>query len=83
MLAKDTIAFGVNGGDAKSHQDFKNKNDFPFPLLIDDGRKVTKLYKADMWVAANRTVYLIGKDGTIRFAKRGMPPPSEVLTAAQ
>ena len=26
-----------------------------------------------------RTVYLIGPDGMIRFARRGMPKPSEVL----
>jgi len=32
-------------------------------------------------VVVNRTVYLIGKDGTIRFAQRGMPPPDQVLAA--
>jgi hypothetical protein len=27
-------------------------------------------------------VYLIGPDGRIRYAKRGMPDPDEVLAAA-
>jgi peroxiredoxin Q/BCP len=29
-----------------------------------------------------RTVYLIGPDGIIRYAKRGKPEPAEVLAAA-
>jgi hypothetical protein len=29
-----------------------------------------------------RTVYLVGPDGIIRFAQRGMPDPKEVLAAA-
>ena len=31
----------------------------------------------------NRTVYLIGPDGLIRYARRGMPQPQEVLAAAK
>jgi peroxiredoxin len=30
----------------------------------------------------NRTVYLIGPDGQIRYTRRGMPRPEEVLAAA-
>jgi hypothetical protein len=30
-----------------------------------------------------RTVYLVGKDGVIRYARRGKPAPAEVLAAAQ
>ena len=29
-----------------------------------------------------RTVYLIGPDGVIRYARRGKPPVEEVLAAA-
>jgi peroxiredoxin Q/BCP len=39
------------------------------------------MYHADgLWI--RRTVYLIGPDGVIRFAQRGMPKPSVVLAAA-
>ncbi len=30
-----------------------------------------------------RTVYLIGRDGKILFARRGMPSPAEVLAAVK
>jgi peroxiredoxin len=33
-------------------------------------------------VVPRRTVYLIGPDGTIRYARRGKPEPEEVLAAA-
>jgi peroxiredoxin Q/BCP len=49
--------------------------------LVDKGRQIAKLYNANGLVV-KRTVYLIGPDGLIRFARRGMPKPSEVLAAA-
>jgi peroxiredoxin Q/BCP len=48
---------------------------------VDQGQKVAKMYRAHGPIV-KRTVYLIGPDGTIRFAQRGMPSPSEVLAAA-
>jgi peroxiredoxin Q/BCP len=70
--------FGVNPQSARSHTRFRNKYHLPFPLLVDEGRDVAKLYHADGLIV-KRTVYLIGPDGTIRFAQRGMPAPEEVL----
>ncbi len=74
--------FGVNPQSAQKHQKFRNKFSFPFPLLVDQGQKVAALYKANGLIV-KRTVYLIGPDGQIRFARRGMPNPTEVLAAAQ
>ena len=34
-------------------------------------------------IIVKRTVYLIGPDGVIRYAKRGKPEPAEVLAAAR
>jgi len=73
--------FGVNPGSERSHAYFRKKFQFPFPLLIDKGREVTRLYNCNGLIV-KRTVYLIGPDGAIRFAQRGMPKPSEVLAAA-
>ena len=70
--------FGVNPGNARSHGKFREKFKFPFPLLVDQGQRVAALYHASGLIV-KRTVYLIGKDGVIQFACRGMPPPSEVL----
>ena len=74
--------FGVNPQSAEKHQRFRSKFKFPFPLLVDKGQQVAALYKANGLIV-KRTVYLIGPDGKILFAKRGMPQPAEVLAAAK
>jgi peroxiredoxin Q/BCP len=43
---------------------------------------VASLYRANGLIV-KRTVYLVGPDGIIRFAQRGMPDPKEVLAAAR
>jgi len=81
VKAKNAVVFGVNADSANSHTKFRERHKFPFPLLIDKGQEVAKLYSASGLIV-KRTVYLIGPDGLIRFAKRGKPLPSEVLSAA-
>jgi thioredoxin-dependent peroxiredoxin len=71
---------GVNPQDAASHGAFKKKFDFPFPILVDGGQRVARLYKANGLIV-KRTVYVIGKDGRILFAKRGKPIVDEILAA--
>jgi peroxiredoxin Q/BCP len=73
--------FGVNPQNAEKHARFRRKFGFPFPLIVDKGRQIAKLYHAS-GIIVKRTVYLIGPDGVIRFARRGMPAPAEVLAAA-
>ena len=77
FLEKQTVVFGINGQSEASHAKFKDKYQFPFPLLVDSGKQVSKAYNTNGLLFITRTVYLIGKDGKIRFAKRGMPAPSE------
>lgn len=81
VKAKNAMVFGVNADSANSHTKFRERHKFPFPLLIDKGQQVAKLYSASGLIV-KRTVYLIGPDGLIRYAKRGKPLPSEVLSAA-
>jgi peroxiredoxin Q/BCP len=76
------LVFGVNPGSAQSHCSFRERRQLPFPLLVDRGRKVASLYRAN-GLAVKRTVYLIGKGGVIRYAKRGKPAPEEVLGTAE
>ena len=73
--------FGVNPQSAHKHEKFREKFHFPFPLLVDQGQKVGALYHTSGLIV-KRTVYLIGPDGLIRFAQRGMPSPHEVLSHA-
>ncbi|BDC52790.1 peroxiredoxin [Bryobacterales bacterium F-183] len=83
VTAKNTVVFGVNPGSAEKHQNFKKNRAFPFPLLVDTKMGVAKQYNSGGWFVPTRTVYLIGKDGKIRFAKRGKPEPQEVLKYAE
>ena len=77
---RNTLVFGVNPQSAASHQRFLSRYTFPFPLLVDQGQRVASLYKAGGLIV-RRTVYLIGPDGVIRYARRGKPAVSEVLAA--
>jgi peroxiredoxin Q/BCP len=82
VKAKNTIVFGVNPAKGPRHEKFRERYQLPFPLLVDAGQKVGKLYRA-AGLVPKRTVYLIGEDGVIRYARRGKPEPGEVLAAAK
>jgi len=73
--------FGVNPAGPAKHAGFRNKFQFPFPLLVDAGRNIATRYHANGLII-RRTVYLISPNGLILFARRGMPSPSEVLSSA-
>ena len=81
LRGHNIVVFGINPQGAESHREFSARNKFPFPLLVDEDQKVAALYNSDGGMV-NRTVYLIGPDGLIRYARRGMPRPEEVLAAA-
>lgn len=81
VKAKNAVVFGVNPQDAVSHAKFREHQRYPFPLLTDEGQKMGEAYHAKGLIV-KRTVYVIGPDGVIRYAKRGKPEPSEVLAAA-
>lgn len=78
---RNTVVYGVNPQRQESHARFQQKFNLPFPLLVDKGQKMGKAYHT-YGLVVKRTVYLIGPDGVIRYAKRGKPEPPEVLKAA-
>jgi len=80
--SRGVAVFGVNPQNARHHANFRKKFQFPFPLLVDERQKVAEAYHANGLIV-KRTVYLIGPDGKILFARRGMPGPAEVLAAAK
>jgi len=79
---KDAVVLGINPADEAMHARFRANHSFPFPLLADPGQLVGKAYRTNGLIV-KRTVYLIGKSGKIRYAKRGKPVPEEVLAAAE
>ena len=80
--ARDAVVFGVNPASAAKHSAFRSHHRFPFPLLVDGGQQIAARYHANGLIV-KRTVYLIGKSGKIRYARRGKPDPDEVLAAAE
>jgi peroxiredoxin Q/BCP len=76
---KNTVVFGMNGADTKSHSKFAANHKFQFPLLIDTDNKVSQAYGCKGLLMNNRTVYGIDKKGKIVFAQRGMPTTEEIL----
>jgi peroxiredoxin Q/BCP len=81
--AVDTIPYGVNEGNAESHQQFIDELDLPFDLLVDDGFAVSTAYNALKPEGGRilRTVIVIGKDGRIIFREQGSPAPGVLLSA--
>ncbi len=69
----DIPVFGVSGGTDKSHKSFKEKNDLPFPLLMDEEFEIAKLYDVyttkkmygKEYLGIERTTFLIDEKGKI------------------
>jgi peroxiredoxin Q/BCP len=80
IKAKGAFVMGINPGDAQSHRAFKEKHKLPFPVLVDNAKRVAKMYNASGPIV-RRTVYVIGKDGKILYSKRGKPSLDEILAA--
>lgn len=72
--------FGVNPQSAASHLRFREKYRLPFPILVDAGQRVARLYQA-AGLIVRRTVVLVGRDGRILLSERGKPTPARVLEA--
>ena len=75
--------FGVNPAGVDSHHSYVAKFGFNFPLLSDPERAIAGAYNAlkDDGKGIQRTVYVIGRDGIVRFAQRGAPPVVDLVAA--
>lgn len=80
LLSRHTQVLGINPQGPDSHRSFRGRNRYPFPLLVDQGKEVCRRYRAAGPIT-RRTVYLIDREGIIRFAERGSPSPERVLAA--
>lgn len=76
---------GVNHASAAAHAKYAAKMEFGFPLLSDADRSIARSYGAlkEDGRGIQRTVYAVARDGTIAFAVRGAPPPTEVIAAVE
>lgn len=76
--------FGVNPASTEAHAKWAAKMRFPFPLLSDPDREIARAYQALKENAKGivRTVYVVGRDGSVRYAQRGAPPVDDIVAAA-
>lgn len=69
MSKLNATVFGISGDYVFSHQEWAKHHNLQFPLLSDHDHRVAKMY--DSFNAAygfnNRTIYLIDKDGIVRY----------------
>ena len=81
-IAADAVVLGVNPASQESHLSFASNHDLPFSILADTEGEVIRNYgtRGTMGVTT-RTVYVIGKDGKVKFAERGMPDTEKILAA--
>lgn len=78
----NTTVLGVNPDGLESHERFVAAQNYPFPILVDEGAHIARAYGAlKPEGGIQRTVYIIGPDGTVVFAQQGMPS-DEVLADA-
>lgn len=65
--------FGISGGDAESHQKFREKHNLPFPILMDEDYSIAKLYEVykpmkilgKELLGVKRVTFLIDEEGNI------------------
>ncbi len=92
LAERGAVVLGVSPDTARSHARFSEKFGLNFPLLADEGAKVSQAY--GVWVqksrygrtymGVERSTFLIGKDGRIRRIWRKVSPKGhaeEVLAA--
>jgi len=71
---KRAVILGVSPDPAKAHKKFTEKFNLPFPLLIDDEKKIIdaygvwgeKTFMGRKYMGVYRVTFLIGKDGRIK-----------------
>lgn len=71
---------GSNPASVGSHEAFAKVHHYPFPILADTKHTMAKAYGVSHGSGINeRTVYIIDREGTVVYAKRGLPPVEELL----
>jgi thioredoxin-dependent peroxiredoxin len=62
---KEIVVLGVSADDQASHQQFTQKFNLPFPLLVDTDFSIIKAYDVDGGGRAQRVTYVINPQGQI------------------
>jgi peroxiredoxin Q/BCP len=81
--ALNTAFIGSNPDSVESHERFAAAQSYKFPILVDAERTMAQAYHAlkEDGKGIQRTVYILDKEGIIRYAKQGLPPDTELADA--
>ncbi|MFY3740414.1 MAG: peroxiredoxin Q/BCP [Candidatus Nitrosomirales archaeon] len=85
MKQLDAEVFGISVDTVESHKKFVNEYSIPYQLLSDTSKNVCKQYAGlNMYGLANRTTYIIDKNGRIAriFTKTDPKVHGEEIVAA-
>jgi len=73
--------YGVNPASEASHRRYVEKLCLRFPLIVDAGGRIARVFRSGWGPAVRRTVYVISPDAKIVYSKHGSPPVEEILAA--
>ncbi len=86
VVSAKAVVFGVSIDSAASHAKFIKKHSLPFPILVDEDKKIVEAY--GVWVeksmygkkymGTERSTFIIGGDGKIRAVLRKVKPGEHV-----
>jgi len=83
FASQNAVVFGVNTDSAESHQAFIKKYDLKIDLLVDEEKKLIKLFDVSTTFGfCSRDTVLISPEGTVEKIYRGVSPegnPKEIL----
>ena len=86
LSSADVAVFGVSKDSAKSHQNFTEKQDLNFPLLLDTEGELLEQYGVwrekknygRTYMGISRSTFVIEADGTLSLAKYGVKAKGHV-----
>lgn len=67
LFGNGVVVVGISGDSVSTHQRFAQSMSLPFPLLSDTGLRVAAEYGVKNGASVKRSVFVIGKDGRIRY----------------
>ena len=71
LKAKGVAVIGVSTDAVEKQKEFKEKNNFAYPLLADTDKKVIKAFGQSGGMMASREAYLIDRKGKVVYHDKG------------
>jgi thioredoxin-dependent peroxiredoxin len=83
----NALVLGVNPGSLEEHRQFSQKFLYDFPLVTDKDEGIRQKYEVGKlflpFLGQQRVVFVISKEGTIVYARKGKRPTAEIIQALE